>query len=497
MSGLSGHLPVLQVVIPLMAAPVCVLLHRPRLAWVLATAVSWLAFGITLLLLQRVTEFGTISYALGGWAAPWGIEYRIDALNGFVAVIVAGVSAVVLLFARESVVREVASDRIALFYTCWLLCLTGLLGIAVTGDAFNLFVFLEISSLASYALISLGRHRRGLTAAYRYLIMGTIGATFFLIGIAFLYVMTGTLNMADLARHMPGILHTRTALVAFAFLIVGISLKMALFPLHFWLPDAYTYAPSAVSAFLAGTATKVSIYVLLRFLFTILGGAYAIEKMNADQVLMMLALAATFVGSLVALFQTNVKRLLAYSSVAQVGYIVLGISFASATGLTGGIVHLFNHALIKTALFLTLGCIFYRIGAVGLADFAGLGRRMPWSMAAFVAGGLSLIGVPLTAGFISKWYIVLAALERNWWPVAAFVLMTSLMAVVYVWRVVEMAYFRSAPVGYEHSEAREAPITMLLPAWVLIAASFYFGIDASLTTGAAALGAQQLLGTGW
>jgi len=433
---------------------------------------------------------GTISYFLGGWAAPIGIEYRIDVVNAWVLVIVAMIAAVVVPFARLSVEREVEPQRIPLLYSALLLCLTGLLGIAVTGDVFNLFVFLEISSISAYALIASGPDRRALHAAYKYLIMGSIGATFIVIGIGMLYIMTGTLNMADLAVLLPNV-SSRTVSVAFAFLIVGISLKLALFPLHLWLPDAYTYAPSAVTAFLASTATKVAVYMLLRFFFTVFGPAFSLEVMTFHRVLLPLAILGVLSGSMTAIYQMNVKRLLAYSSVAQVGYIVLGISLVSVVGLTGGLLHLFNHALIKGSLFLAMGCVMYRVGSVRIEAMRGLGRKMPWTMAAFVLGGLSLIGVPATVGFISKWYLVLAAVEGRHWIVAGFILLGSLMAVVYVWKVVEAAYFQeyAGELG-----VTEAPISLLIPTWTLVVANIYFGLNATLTAGVASRAAELLLG---
>lgn len=485
------HLPILQVIVPLLSAPLSVLLHKRWLVWGLTVLASTCAFIISILLLQQVLARGVISYELGGWAAPWGIEYRIDVVNAFVLLIISAIGAIVPLYALRSVEREIAADRISLFYTAYLLCLAGLLGIAATGDAFNVFVFLEISSLSSYILISLGRDRRALTASYQYLVMGTIGATFILIGIGLAYMMTGTLNMMDLARRIPAVADTRTMRAALAFLTVGISLKLALFPLHLWLSNAYAYAPSTVTAFLAATATKVAIYLLLRFLFTIFGAVLSFEEMILHFVFLPLALVAVFSASIVAIFQDNLKRMLAYSSVAQIGYIILGISFVSVTGLTAGILHLFNHALMKGALFLALGCVVYRLGSVQLRDIAGLGRRMPWTFAAIVIGGLSLIGVPLTVGFISKWYLVLAALESQLWWVAVLVLLGSLLAVAYVWRVVEAAFFQPPP--RSAAQYQEAPLSLLIPTWILISANIYFGIDADRTASIAQRAAEWLL----
>jgi multicomponent Na+:H+ antiporter subunit D len=489
---LLANLPALQVVIPLVSAPVCLLLRNPRHAWACALVVSWSTLAIAVLLVQQVSAAGTLSYAIGAWATPWGIEYRIDMAGALMILIITTIGSVVMPFAWRSIQDEIPKKNTGLFYTCYLLCLTGLLGVVVTGDAFNLFVFLEISSLSSYVLISLGSTRRALTASFQYLVMGTIGATFILIGIGLLYMMTGTLNMVDLSQRLPGVVDTRTIRVAFAFVTVGVSIKLALFPLHLWLPNAYTFAPSVVSAFIAATATKVGVYVLLRFFFTVFGVRFSFDAMHVGDILLLLAVAAILIASLVAIFENNVKRMLAYSSVAQIGYIILGISLASTAGVTAGMVHLFNHAMIKGALFLAMGCIFLRLGSVDLRDMHGLARQMPWTMAAFVMGGLSLIGIPLTAGFISKWYLVSAALTDGYWPLAVLILVSSLFALIYIWRVVEAAYFHVP--GTAMHQVREAPAVMLIPVWLLIGVNLYIGIDAGLITGIAQQAADTLVG---
>jgi len=490
---IASNLPALQVVVPLISAPICAMLGRGRTAWVLTVAVSWTALAIAIALLIRVETGGVIDYEMGGWAAPWGIAYRIDYLNAFVLVIVAGIGAMVAPAALQGIATEIAPERQPRFFAAMLLALTGLLGITITGDAFNLYVFLEIASLASYALVAQGPDRRALMAAFQYLILGTIGATFILIGVGLLYMMTGTLNMADLAARLPAVAETRTIYAAFAFIIVGTGLKLALFPLHMWLPNAYAYAPGVVSAFMAATGTKVGVYMLARFVYTVFGAPFAFDTMPLGQILMPFALLGIVVGSLVAIFQDDIKRMLAYSSVAQIGYMALGISFASETGLIATIVHLFNHALMKGALFLALAAVSLRLGKTDLTAMRGLGRRMPLTMAAFVAAGLSLIGVPLTAGFVSKWYLVKAAIEAGLWPVAVVILGASLLAMIYVWRVVEVAYFR-APAANAPA-AVEAPTTMLIPILILAGGGIYFGIDTEVTVGIARAAAMALLGT--
>ena len=488
------QLPALQVVVPLLGAVLTAFLRRGIVAWGFAAAITWLTPVIAGTLLWQVLQSGPISYHLGGWPPPWGIEYRVDVLSALVLVLVSGVSAVMMPFARRSVAFEIEGDKQAWFYTMYLLCLTGLLGITITGDAFNAFVFLEISSLSTYVLIAMGRDRRALLAAYQYLIMGTIGATFYVIGVGLLYLVTGSLNLVDIAGRLgpASAEQMRPIVVALAFLTVGISLKLALFPLHGWLPNAYAYAPSFATAFLAATATKVAVYLFLRIFFSVFGVNLSLETLRVCEVLLVLSLAAMFVASILAVYEQNLKRMLAYSSVAQIGYITFGISLANEAGLTGGIAHLFNHAVMKAALFLALGAVVYRAGTVKLADLGGIGRTMPLTFAAFVVAGLGIIGTPGTAGFISKWYLALGALDRGQWPLVFMLVASSLIALVYIGRVVEVAYFRATSVAA--AKASDPPLNMLLPILVLGVATIYFGIFTELSIGAASKAAQALVG---
>ena len=487
-----AHLPILQVIVPLMAAPACLILSRPKLVWLFTLLVSTITFFISIFLLQQVMSTGTVSYELGGWSPPWGIEYRIDKLNAFIALIISGVSTVVLLAAQTSIEKEIPENKQTLFYILYLLSLTGMLGIVTTGDAFNVFVFLEISSLSAYSLIALSKDRRALWASFQYLIMGTIGATFILIGIGLMYQMTGTLNMVDLAARLPEVAETRTVTTAYVFFIIGVCLKLALFPLHFWLPNAYTYAPSIVTTFFAATSTKVAAYLLIRFTFSIFGVSFSVTTLPMETLLVALGLLGIFVAATVAIYQQNVKHVFAYSSVAQIGYMIVGFSMSTHAGLSAMLLHMFNHALMKGALFLALGAVMYRIGSTRIDDFRGLGRQMPLTMAAIVIGGLSLIGVPLTVGFVSKWYLVTAAIDKGWWPVAGLVLLGSLLAVVYVWRIVETAYFKTPITGKD--PVKEAPMAFLLPVWMLVLANVYFGIDTRMTVEVATGAAQSLFG---
>jgi multicomponent Na+:H+ antiporter subunit D len=486
---IENHLSLLLVVIPLLAAPIAAILPNGRLPWLFTLLVSWICFYLAGWQLMLVMDGSVISYELGGWAPPWGIEYRIDVVNAFVALIVSGIAAITLPYALRSVEQEIPRRSTSLFYATLLLCLDGLLGITLTGDVFNLFVFLEISSLSTYVLISMGKHRRALTAAYQYLIMGTIGATFLLIGIGLIYAETGSLNMVDLSQRLPAVFEHRTVHTAFAFIVVGVGLKLAMFPLHLWLPNAYTYAPSTITIFLAATATKVAVYVMLRMVFTVFSTSFAYVT-PTDDMFILLGVFGIVIASVAAIYQNDAKRLLAYSSVAQIGYMLLGIGFASALGLTATVVHIFNHALMKAALFMAVGALVYRVGSSHITQIRGLGRQMPWTFAALVIAGLSLIGVPGTAGFISKWYLVLAAIDQQAWGLAVIILFGSLLAVIYMWKLVETLFFQ--PAGEQAATVKEAPLSLLIPTWILVIANIYFGINTELTLSAASMAVNVL-----
>lgn len=488
----SVHLPALQVIVPMLSAPFALLLRPRGLAWAAAVAASLFAFAIAVMLTLGVLDGRNFEYQMGNWPAPYGIELGVDAFSALVLLVITGASSLALLAGRRSLDADIEEDRQPLFYAAWLLALAGLVGIPVAADAFNIFVFMEISSLASYVLIAGGPDRRALPAVFKYLIMGTIGATFYLIGIGLIYLMTGTLNLADMELRIHEVADQKPILVAAGFITIGLALKAAVFPLHVWLPNAYTYAPNAVTVFLAACATKVSLYLLLRFDFLVFQPNLIGHDVQFSYFLMPLAVLAILIASLVALFEKNLKRLFAYSSVAQIGYILLGASLVSVAGLTASVVHIFNHALAKGALFLAIACLATRYSSLRLENLAGAARRMPWTMGAFVLAGFSLVGVPGTAGFISKWYLMTAALDHGSVGVVLVmaIVISSLIALAYVWRVIEAAYF-GEPKGA--ASEGEAPVGILAVTWIAALANLYYGLAPSLPVTLASTAAESLL----
>ncbi len=489
----SHHLPALQVVVPMLSAPLVMLLRSRGLAWAAATTASLFSFAIAIALSLGVLDGETFNYRMGDWPAPYGIELGVDAFSALLLLLVTGASTLALLAARHSLDAEIEAERQPLFYTAWLLALAGLAGIPVSADAFNIFVFMEIAALASYVLISGGPDRRALPAVFKYLIMGTIGATFYLIGIGLIYLMTGTLNLADMELRIHAVADLKPILVAAGFITIGLALKAAVFPLHVWLPSAYTYAPNVVTVFLAACSTKVAIYLLLRFDFFVFQPNLVGHDVQFTYFLMPLAVLAILIGSGVALFERNLKRMLAYSSVAQVGYILLGASFVSLAGVTASVLHMFNHALAKGALFLAVTCLATRCSGLRLDSIAGAARHMPWTMGAFVVAGLSLIGIPGTAGFVSKWTLISAALAEGatGGALVAVIVLGSLMALIYIWRVVEAAYFKAPEKGV--APLREAPPMLLAVTWAAALANLYFGLVPSLPISLSSAAAEILL----
>lgn len=475
------HAPVLIIIIPLVAACLNIILGlwKKELSYPLTVLVTAVVFGLSLVLLNMVITGGTVRYRLGGWAPPWGIEYVIDHLNAFVAAIVSFIGFVVAVYSKQSLEKELPG-RTVYFHSLYLLLITGLLGITVTGDVFNLYVFLEIASLSGYALIAVGDDRAPL-ASFNYVIMGTIGACFYLLGAGYLYLVTGSLNMEDLSRILPGLYQSRVVFAAFAFFMVGVAIKMAFFPLHIWLPAAYTHAPSAVSAIAASTMTKVGAYVMIRIMYTVFKPAFSLEIIPMSAILGWAAAAAMVAGSVLALSQTNLKRMLSYMLVAEVGYIVMGVSRGNGTAFTGAVLHILNDAFMMACLFLVAGAVIYRKGARNITDLAGLHREMPLTMLALFAAALSMVGVPPTAGFFSKWYLILGTIKAGQWIFAAAFLLSSLLNAVMFYRILETVYFK----GEKHAQGPsrsgisfapgEIPLTMLAPILVMAAGILVLG----------------------
>lgn len=475
---MTPHLPLLIPLVLLVAALLAPLVGIVRYTWVYRLALVAVAVdaGVALWGLAEVVDGGTMTYRLAGWQPPIGIEFVLDPLSAFFSAVIATVALIVMVGARAMVVEELPRKEVP-FFTTVLLMLAGFQGIVLTGDLFNLFVFLEIAALAGYALVAVGEPASPL-AAFRYLLVGATGASLYLLGLWFIYNLTGSLNMRDVAAILPGSWDNPALAIGLGLMIVGIGVKMALFPLHGWLPDAYTQAPSATTALMAPIGTKVGAYVLIRLLVFVFGDPLVTDELPVADVVMWLSAIGIIYGSILAIAQRELKRMLAYSSVAQVGYIGLGIGLANPVALIGAVLHVVNHAVMKGALFLVAGIMRARLGHsdIGRID-AAVTRKLPWTMAAFTVAALSMIGIPPTAGFFSKWYLTSGAVDRGLWIMVVVIMVSSLLNAVYFFRVLERGYLRHDDDESLDAVVRdEAPPAMLAPTIVLAVGILALGV---------------------
>lgn len=478
MQSAIEHFPVLIVAISLLSALTILVAGwiNKKTSCFISIATLLLQFIASIFVLHHVLNRGSIRYWLGGWKPPWGIEYVVDPLNAYVLIILLFLGLLCVIYSKRNIEHELP-HKVVSFYSIYQLLITGLCGVIVTGDIFNMYVFIEIMSLSGYALIA-SRGKIALKASFVYLILGSLGACFFLLGIGFLYSVTGSLNMHDLSIVLPPLYGNKVVKTAFVFFIVGLSIKMALFPLHTWLPDAHAFAPSEISAMLSGIIIEVCTYAFIRVAFSVFTLEFITIYLPITSIISWVAAIAMIFGSVLAIGQHNLKRMLAYSSVANMGYIMLGVGLSTSTtlGLTPALMHILNHALMKACMFLVAGAFIYKADLWYIKQFQGLGRKMPYTCSAFLLAALAMIGLPPSVGFVTKWYLIIAALEAKQFIFVGVIFFSTLLMVFYFWRVIEYIYIRVGDEGGKDFVIDEIPRSMLIPVMVFASFCFIMGI---------------------
>ena len=420
---------------------------------ILGSLTTFVLFCLSIFAVKLSSTYGTLVYSVGYWKPPIGIALVLDGLTSFMLVTVNLVAFIISIYAINYMEKYTSKWK---FYTLFLLMLAGMNGVIITGDIFNLFVFLEVASVASYALVAFGTERHELEAAFKYAVMSTIGSLFILIGIVFLYSYTSTLNMADMAAILAQKGVGNVGLMVSVLFIMGFGLKAALVPFHAWLPDAHPSAPAPISAMLSGVLIKsLGVYTICRVFFNVMGLSASISSL-----LMFLGAVSMVVGVFLAIGQWDFKRLLAYHSISQIGYVVLGIGLGTPLGILGGLFHLFNHSIFKSLLFLNSGAVEYSTGTRDLQKMGGLREKMPVTSATSLIASMSIAGIPPFNGFWSKLLIIIATVEAGHLGYAFWAVLASILTLASFTKVMKYGFF--GKLRERWSKIKEAPIFMVL-----------------------------------
>lgn len=436
-----AHLPVLIVVIPVVCACLCAITEFTRFKpYVLIAGLAMaFAFAASIACLLETVYSGPFLYNLGGWKGPIGIVFYVDELGSLMLVFVAGVSFFNLMATPLAEVRKLKHP--ASFYALFLMFVAGLMGILVTADLFNLYVLLEIASLTVYAMIASGRERRATFASLNYLFIGSIGASLYLLGVGYIYLITGSLNMFDVLTKISNIHNSQTIYLAFAICMLGLFVKMAQFPFHTWLPRAYGHNQASITTLMAPLSTKVMVYVMIHLTLNVFTLEYDFGLPFFKSALTWVVAAGIMFASVMALYQKTLRSMFAFIIVAEVGYMVGGFWCNNPMSMAGAILHMLNDVLMTGVLFLCASMIYTALQADRPQDLKQLFIKMPVTMGCLVVGALAVIGIPPFCGFFSKFYLIQGAFQSGHYEMVAALIFSSLMVVALFFRLFEKAWF--------------------------------------------------------
>ena len=478
---MSHQLPAIIFLLPLFAAismPVVCLKHRH---WSHPISVATLAVMVvgSILNLHNVINYGEVRYVFSGWTVPFGIEWVADGLASIILVLLSSLGFLGVVFAGPTSPKALGG-RILHYYILILLLLSALTGIVLARDLFNLFVFMEVAAISSYALIGVAGGR-ALFAAFRYLIFGNLGAFLYLLGVGYLYAVTGTLNMTDMVDRLPFLLSSKALVGGLLFMFIGLGIKMALVPFHAWMPEAYAHAPESTSPILASLVTKIALLAWIRIIYWVLTASDALLQglvgfydIPILRLIAVLGSLAAVIGAALALAQQNIKMMFAYGGISHIGIILIGIGQGNQTGFVGGVFYLLNDAVMQAALFYLAGIAFCHYGVRKIDDIGRIGKQSLWITGSFIVLALGMVGLPPTGGFFGKWNIILGALEAvNYVSVAA-VLLSTLLTLAYFVKLLE-GIFRQTSTKLD-VQFGEIPFSFKLTLGVTSAAILLLGL---------------------
>lgn len=454
-----------------------------NIAGYITVAVTGFSFILSLIFASIMPKGETISYVYMDFFPSIGIEVIFDSMILYIMAVMCGISLIILLYSLSSLKKEVRSKAIGWYYTLYLLLLASMLAVVMTNDFFNLYVFVEVVGISACALVIIKNDRASTEATLKYLMLMAIGSGFMLFAIGLTYSITGHLNM-EFVTHSLTAMHQDLPFVTWTimvFFFVGFGIKAALMPFHVWLPDAHSKAPSPSSAALSGLVVKTYIIGLIK-VYNVLIQAPVIDFYHIKITILILASVAMIAGSIFAYVQHDLKRRLAYSSVAQIGYIFLGFGLGTVSAITASFLHILHHAIAKSCLFLSAGAIYYQSEQSNVTKFTGLGYKMPITFAAFTAAALSMVGIPLFSGFITKWYFAVGSLEADSYFFVILIVLSGLLNALYFFPIIWSAFFQAPPEESESdtSETRlsfdKIPPAMLLSIALLGISTIILGI---------------------
>ncbi|HHU75643.1 MAG TPA: monovalent cation/H+ antiporter subunit D family protein [Firmicutes bacterium] len=445
--------------------------YSPYLA-IFSVTVSFLN---SCVLAYRVFCGGIIYYHVADWSPPWGIEIVIDELSAAMLLLLSGCCLLITFYSIRALPKEIPEHATGWYYTVLLLTLTSMMGMVITNDIFNFYVMVEVTQIGACGLVAVRGGKHSTEATLRYLMLASLGSGFILFGIGFLYQVTGNLNISYIAAELAAVRQQYPFLIwaTMSFITVGLGVKAALFPLHIWLPDAYSSAPSPSSAILSGLVGKVYIVSMIR-IYMLVFGFQVFHDTYMRYLIMLMAAAAILFGSFFAFVQLDLKRRLAYSSVAQVGYIFLGFSLGTTWGMKAAFLHIITHAFMKICLFLSAGAVYYQTERTKVIQFSGLGYQMPVTMAAFTVSAFSMVGIPLFGGFITKYGLAMGSLEAGNPYFIILIVISGLLNASYFFPIIWQSYFTS-----EHNTKLvmdRVPLSMLVPIVIMALGVIYMGL---------------------
>ena len=473
---MTNYIPIINILILILFSFVMMLFKDKKKIKYISIGSNLVVFLLSIFLMVYSLSREVITLSIGNPNNLLGIEFYIGKSESVVTLVFTFVMLMILWFSNFALEKEVPENRISFFYVLINILLASLLGVIYSNDLFNSYVFIEVSTLSACGIIILKDKKENIKATVKYLIMSTIGSGLVLMAIAYIYSITGHLNISLIHETIVGNYqyHENAVLIILGLFTIGLGIKSAVFPLHSWLPDAHSSAPTPASAALSALVIKVYVFMLMKVLFRMFNYEIVNSFIIMDIILLLGSMGMIF-GSIMAIMQKELKRMVAYSSVAQMGYIVFGIGLGTVTGTAIAIYHIIGHAVTKSSLFLISGLFIEKTGSKKIEDLKGIGREMPLTLGLFTLGAFSMVGIPILPGFISKWYLSLTCIEVGRVPLILIILASSLLNVLYYFPIVINGYFGNDNLDGKIYNSKKVEFIRILPIVLLVLAMIIIG----------------------